>query len=556
MIVSIICSDDSVSNILVGEMSVRVTRKISLSSTAPNCQNNRNIDTVIDRLGIIVTSILLLYSALSYFLAASDARVGEVGLPNQAAFFARLAASIADLPIPLAHALTDGNIFTHDGLYFLSYCFPLALQIAVAAWLFRWLSDFSGPVTKAMTDRLFFWPVLFTVACIPSVPVMTQDLWFSALWGEKIIDGLNPYYVPFTPEQASLYPFDEVSAKMTYGPLWAVISAGIMALSDGNVWVTGLLFKLVLGGAWIAALAIIRWIGRTHDEATAAAGLVAFGWLPIGHIYSAGEGHNDMAMVVFMLLWLMRLPSGDRAGPLALAASAACKYTSAALVSVDLLYRVGKSGRMDFKSILVPYLLRGIPAAAFFLAVLFLFFRSPTFFDGARGMSGWQWLQPVDVVRVAERLLGMDLAPLRWLVRGSFAAFAMWTLAALYRRPTTENAWKAATAVMAAVVFSISTHMWPWFMLWILALAALVPAWWFSRWIFGVAALAPFSIAPFWRYEVGFDPFFTKTLPALPLYLGATLFMVWMLDRKERAAVTAWAAAVPRRLGITRPHRS
>ncbi|CBS89726.1 hypothetical protein [Azospirillum lipoferum] len=148
--------------------------------------------------------------------------------------------------------------------------------------------------------------------------------------------------------------------------------------------------------------AIVRRIGRPHEEATAAAGLVAFGWLPIGHIYSAGEGHNDMAMVVLMLLWLMRRPSGDRAGPLALAASAACKYTSAVLVSVDPLYRVGKSRRMDLRSFLVAYLLRGIPAAAFFLAVLFLFFRSPTFFHGARGMSGWQRLQPVDVVRVAE----------------------------------------------------------------------------------------------------------------------------------------------------------
>ncbi|KAA0575121.1 hypothetical protein FZ983_26015 [Azospirillum sp. B21] len=115
------------------EMSVRVASKKSLTSAVPHTPDDRKIGTVINRLGFIVTSFLLLYSALSYFLAASDARDGEVGLPNQAAFFARLAASIADFPIPLAHALTDGNVFTHDGLYFLSYCFPLALQIAVAA---------------------------------------------------------------------------------------------------------------------------------------------------------------------------------------------------------------------------------------------------------------------------------------------------------------------------------------------------------------------------------------------------------------------------------------
>ncbi|WP_434622864.1 hypothetical protein [Azospirillum sp. B2RO_4] len=477
-------------------------------------------------------------------------------MPNQAAFFDNLAALLADFSIPLAHALTAGNVFTHDGLYFLAYCLPLALPVALAAWLFHWLSEPGRPVTKAMTDRLFLWPVGFTAVSLPAFPVMTQDIWFSALWGEQIVRGQNPYYVPFTPGHAAAFPFDEVPAMMTYGPLWAVVSAGVMALSGGNVWVTALLFKLVLAGAWIGGLAIIRQIGRTRDEATAAAGLVAFGWLPIGHIYSAGEGHNDMAMVVLMMLWLMRLSAGDRAGPLALAASAACKYTSAALVAVDLLYRLGRTGTRDLKGGVTAYLLRGIPAAAFFLAVLFLFFRSPAFFDAVRGMSGWQWLHPVDVVRVAERLLGVDMAPLRWLVRGAFAGFALWSLAALYRWPTAENAWKAAAAVMAAVVLGLSTHLWPWFMLWPLALAALVPSWWFSRWIFGVAALAPFAVVPFWRYEDGFDPFYTKTLTALPLYAGATLFMVWMLGRKERAAVAAWMSSLPGRLRIARPHRS
>lgn len=535
-------------------MSIAKTRLASRIYDSKNSKDH--FLEALDRIGFLVFLSLLSYSVLSYFLAAADARYGQMNLPNQAAFFARLANVVADLPIPLAHALTDGNVFTHDALYFLSYCLPLAIPVAAAVWLLRRLSRIDGPVTKEMTDRLFLWPVLFSAACLPSVPVMTQDLWFSALWGDQIIHGINPYYVPFTPERAGIFPFDDPPAMMTYGPLWAVVSALVMALSGGNVWLTGLLFKLILAAAWIAGLDIVRRIGRTGGEATAAAGLVLFGWLPIGHIYSAGEAHNDMAMVVFMLLWLMRLPLGDRAGPLALAASAACKYTSAILVSVDLLYRLRMSGRRGLKDRLASYLLRGIPAAAFFLAVLFLFFRSPSFFDGVRGMSGWQWLQPVDVVRVAERLLGLDLAPLRWLVRGAFAAFALWTLAMLYRRPVAGNAWKAATAVMAAVVFSVSTHMWPWFMLWVLAPAALVPSWWFSRWIFAVAALAPFAIVPFWRYETGLDPFLTKTLPALPLYLGATLAMIWMLDRKDRIAVGAWAAALPQRLRLARLLRS
>ena len=68
--------------------------------------------------------------------------------------------------------------------------------------------------------------------------------------------------------------------------------------------------------------------------------------------------------------------------------------------------------------------------------------------------------------------------------------------------------------------------------------------------------MAPFAVVPFWRYEDGFDPFYTKTLTALPLYAGATLFMVWMLGRRERAAVAAWVASLPGRLRIVRAHRS
>ena len=50
---------------------------------------------------------------------------------------------------------------------------------------------------------------------------------------------------------------------------------------------------------------------------------------------------------------------------------------------------------------------------------------------------------------------------------------------------------------MSAVSFSLVGHVWPWFLLWVLALAALTPQAALARWGLGVALALPFPILIF-----------------------------------------------------------
>ena len=78
----------------MGEMRMPFQKQILPADTSlPGGFGNGSIK-ILDRLGLTTTLCLLSLSVLSYFLAASNTHYGEVGLPNQAAFFDRLAAFI------------------------------------------------------------------------------------------------------------------------------------------------------------------------------------------------------------------------------------------------------------------------------------------------------------------------------------------------------------------------------------------------------------------------------------------------------------------------------
>ena len=127
-----------------------------------------------------------------------------------------------------------------------------------------------------------------------------------------------------------------------------------------------------------------------------------------------------------------------------------------------------------------------------------LFYRSPEFFDGVRLVSTWYFLQPRDAVQAVELALGLPLLPLALAVTALFpvyAAYAAWTA---WNEPTTERLLQAALAVMSAVLFTAVSHLWPWYVIWALALAVLLPSWWLSRFIIGVAVMSPFTLGFWW----------------------------------------------------------
>jgi alpha-1,6-mannosyltransferase len=429
----------------------------------------------------------------------------KANAPRAAALFDSLSNTV---PVFGWHA----QLFSATWQVIASHILPLAVATLAIMVLLLALPRFRHQIDESLIASLYRWAIAFVAMLAFAYPVFTQDLWLSAVWGRMAAAGTNPYAAAFPPEALSGLPLDHFPMPMSYGPLWAVASAFIMFVSGGSLLTAFILLKAILVLAWLFALRLVYRISADAAPLTRALALVVFGWLPVGVVQALAEGHNDIVMATLALLWLSLLLGRHVAAPIALAASALCKYTTAPLFLVDLI-SVHRAERMSWRD----YRRRMVLPAILTLATFALFVRSFQFFDGTRLLNVWRFLQPRDAVLAIDAFLGGYIWPLAYVATAVFPLLAAWYCARLWVEPNREQLIRASLAVMCAATFSTVAHLWPWYLVWLLPFAALSPGWWLARFVTGVALLMPFTVAIWWIPQ--FDDH--KEVAALILYLGA-----------------------------------
>jgi hypothetical protein len=495
-------------------------------------------------LGGINAACLAAHVVLSYGLTTL-APFGQVQ-EHEAESFRRLALSLAFLGRDVQAFVTGQSVLSRAEAFLAASSLPLLSSTAVFVALLALLARHRQELDANAPRLLFRWAVAFAVLSAFASPVLVQDFWLSAGWGRIVADGLNPYYVRLTPEFARGLPLDGFDVepatrmRMTYGPLWAVVSGVVMGLVGERVWLAAALFKALLAGAWIACLRLIWLSLRDRSAWSQCAGLAIFGWVPLSVTQTVAEGHNDVFLVLFLCLWLYAL---ERSRPvwasLSLAASVLVKYVSAPLFLLDLLHL-----RHSRKKRLADYLLPLAAAAALLSLTFGLFLRSPEFFTPAVSMQDWRFYTLSDAVIGLGKLAGITdfnafpgplFVALALLARALFPFLAVYTLVRYMRWPTAERFRETVLALMAAILFGVLGHLWPWFLLWALGAAAMVPGSPLTRWVVGVALAAPFPILA-WTVFPEADPF---TVPTVALYAFALLWFGF--------APRGWWAAEPAR---------
>jgi alpha-1,6-mannosyltransferase len=462
-------------------------------------------------LGAVIVAAYLAESFLSYAQAPQLWR--EQG-PRLLAFFED---HFGDRQASWLHGL----LFTKERIL-VSYWIPLGIASAAAVALLLTLVRRHDALDGGTARLLFRWPIAFAAACVPTYPVFTQDMWLSAVWGQMIASGINPYDEMFGPAHIGALPLDHFPMPMSYGPLWGLVSAAVTAVAAGNAVAIGIVSKALLAAAWIGALVLVDRLMVARPSADRCLALAVFGWVPLSVTQTVAEGHNDIALMAPALLWLVLLLRGRTAAPLALAASVLAKFATAPLFLLDLIHAL-RVQRIGWRR----YLLRMAAPALFGIGVIALFFRSFDFFDGVRIVSQWHFLRPRDALAAIEAALGLPLTPLAYALIALFLAVALHRIAVYARAPGSDALVKAALAIMAALLFSVSAHVWPWYLLWVLALAALVPDWWLARFSIGAALMAPFTFGAWWIETASED----SRYAALVMYGGA---LVWCLLTRPR----------------------
>jgi len=414
------------------------------------------------------------------------------------------------IPAMALYRRFDGNASV-----LLSHFVPLGLATAIAVLLVAMLRRHRDELDSAIVPLLRRWSLAFTAVSLFAVPLFTQDFWLSAVWGRMVAAGLNPYHMLFTPELLAGLPLDHFPMLMSYGPAWAILSGAVMAIAGDSTLAAAILFKLILGIAWYACVVLVERITAPQPTLDRCLAVALVGWTPIGLTQTVAEGHNDVAMASLALLWIWLLLRGRGTAPLALAASTLCKYVTGPLFVVDLIVAL-RMQRLSWRQLL----LRFLAPALFSLAVFAIFYRSPQFFDGTRLISEWHFLQPRHALDAFDDLIPYSLYPVELAIAAAFALLTAICLVELYRHPGPETTAKAVLAIMSTITFTVIAHLWPWYLVWTLPLAALVPRWWLSRFVIGVCLLAPFTFA-FWWIDALVD---YKEWAALALYTGALLW--------------------------------
>lgn len=483
----------------------------------------------IDCLGLMCLMAYIAIAALSYFEA--PVIWTSQFAPNASAAFAKL---FGQEHLNAIRALFGGPMPA-----IVTRWVPVILISAAAIALMILVRRNEAGEDDAIATRSLQWAYVFALAAFFAYPVFTQDFWLSALWGDMTISGTNPYHQKFTPEMITGLglPLDHFPMTMSYGPLWAVLSAAVMSVSGGSVILAGLLFKLILLAGWCATLFLVDRIMHAVSPGNRALALIVAGWVPLGVLETVAEGHNDIAMALFALLWLALLLQKRMSAPVALAVSVLCKYTTAPLFLVDMLHSL-RAHRIGFANYVRRMILPGLIG----LAITALFYRSFAFFDGVRLVDSWHFMQPSDAFLAITDLLGGWGEPLENLFLLIFPAIAAHQAVTYWKQPDNEQLFRLVLAVMCTVTFSAIGHVWSWYLVWTLPLAALVPRWWLSRFVTGLALVVPFTVLVWWVPE--FEDY--KNLAALLMYVAAAVWTV--LTSEPVAEVEGEEAPAPIRL--------
>jgi hypothetical protein len=474
-------------------------------------------------LGLTVAVMFATVSVLSYGLA--PVIMFDRPHPHKTREFAQLGEALGTSGGWLRSLLTGASPLVEKGWWLLAYAGPIiAITLAFIA-LVRLLSRHAETIDRDIVRRIWHWALAFTAICAVSAPIMVPDFWLSVGWGRMVVAGMNPYHQDILPTQWGDLPIDAaVWSQMTYGPGWAVLAAAAVVVGGSSVLLTALAFKVMIAAAWVAALVTLRALLSDADVRGQALGIATFGWLPIGVRQAVGDGHNDVVMVLFLLLCLYWLRSRhELAAALALGASITVKYVTAPLLLVGFA-RSWASGTRSVRRWGAGTILAG----ALVTATVALFYRGPDFFASTVEMARWFWFSPADAMWAAGELLRLPEPALRLLAlagRALFIVLPVYVLRRYLRDPTTTWFYRLTLSVMSGVLFAAVGHVWPWFLAWILPLIALCLDWRFAHWALGVALAAPF---PYLRSMMGPGTVFENFLvPALLLYVFSLLWFVF-----------------------------
>lgn len=372
---------------------------------------------------------------------------------------------------------TIAKISRHDPLAAAAYVIAVAalfLLYALACRLAR------GEHRAAAWRVVIVGALAFNAMLLLLYPVDAADIFDNIVHGRMTaLYGGNPFY-----QSAVDLPQDKFFGyaawdyyPSAYGPGWELLAAGAAKVAGDNVSANVLTFKLVSVLAFVGAAALIALTLRKHAPERALYGTVLFAWNPLALYITAGNGHNDAVMVLFIAVAFYLLVSKRfTSASIALTIGATIKFIPALLLPIVLI--------AGFKSA------RGWRARSFFLfvtlaacAVIVIGLYAPFWHGGdilgvERRSDLLTTSLPTLIDITLEPGLGKSISGFV-TIRIAAVLLMTWTireLRKLWRRDISLDALAyAGTSILLCYLLVACLWFQPWYAIWPIALAALLP---------------------------------------------------------------------------------
>jgi hypothetical protein len=198
----------------------------------------------------------------------------------------------------------------------------------------------AGRCSRALEATVFGAGAAFLVVQMVGPAMLSSDPFAYAVYGRIFLNRGDPYaHIPALPPNDPYLSVFRNFLPSWYGPLWTLLSAGVVGLGGERVGLTVLLFRVLAGASALAAGALIWSSLRRIAPDRAVHGLVFFLWNPLVVLEAGLSAHNDVVMAALLLfgIWL-HVRTRPTLAVVAMSASVLVKWVSAPLVPLYVLF--------------------------------------------------------------------------------------------------------------------------------------------------------------------------------------------------------------------------
>jgi hypothetical protein len=357
--------------------------------------------------------------------------------------------------------------------------FVLTFAALSALYYLIWRVCRGGPHARATWAAVLSGAFAVNLALLWLYPIGAADVFDNIARGRITARyGGNPFYDwPRDYRRDFFYRYTAWrTATTAYGPAWELLAAGTSRLAGDDPLANVLAFKALGVLFYGGCLALIARILNRHAPERALQGVALFAWNPLVMYETAGNGHNDIVMAFFILLgvdWLLRRRFTRAA--LALMVGALIKFIPILLIPVAVM--VGLRAQTARRARLWLALKIGLACAALVVAAYAPFWRGGDVLAWERREGLFTTSLPALAQVTLKEWIGSEPSE-RLVSREALALVGAVALAQMWR-VWRRTDWLAPVRAFAAIIlfYLLFAVLWfqPWYTVWALAFAAILP---------------------------------------------------------------------------------